>query len=661
MQGYLQIFGMIIIGALLTAFVDARVNKGEKKNSLFCLTLLYGTVYYFVICVLRAMAQNGHKFLGTSFIGKGVSGFIKVGVLELGTAIALLIFLKLTKEKGKQFVEYVVGLFASLWTLHTVLIDLPRMKTVIVLGIAAIIMALCLMLFEKNKFVQWMLKDNTSVKQKCLVFGSQMLFFAVVFCLAGPAELFVYNSEDFVFALSDVLLNMIVFSVVFIVVTTVLVCNFLPGKLFKVMWVLPFVYGLLGYIQSMFLNGVMNQLDGLAQTWEGQGAVVNAIIWIVAAVVIIAVIMLVKKSQNIVLGITWYISAVQMVTFLVLIFTSGMLGVREKQLIETDVLTVGKEDNVVIFILDAFDVQMMDKVMENDDTYLQPLHDFTYYNNMNSRYGATDGSLPYLLTGIVREEGDYETQEMYDMSTFFDDIMANNYDVRILTAPQYVAPFPQGYVKNYTDDYIMELDWGKMASQMTKCIRYRSVPFKLKEYYYYEPADLSNVIIQSDVYIFGTDPKFYEILTTEKVQQVEDMNKAFRIYHLYGAHTPYHLTEDVTLDFNSTPMAQWRGCLKIVYQYMDQLKEKGLYDDTTIIVMADHGLNNSHWQAMEQWNIPVTDVSKPIFFIKRAGEKHDELIIDSKAVSHDNFVPTILKSMNAENESYEKYGKAVWE
>ena len=38
----------------------------------------------------------------------------------------------------------------------------------------------------------------------------------------------------------------------------------------------------------------------------------------------------------------------------------------------------------------------------------------------------------------------------------------------------------------------------------------------------------------------------------------EEVPGMMHIYHLYGAHSPYYLTEDATLDYNTNPIAQWK-------------------------------------------------------------------------------------------------------
>lgn len=40
----------------------------------------------------------------------------------------------------------------------------------------------------------------------------------------------------------------------------------------------------------------------------------------------------------------------------------------------------------------------------------------------------------------------------------------------------------------------------------------------------------------------------------------------------------------------SSRNAQGTGSLKIVYEYLEQLRALGKYEDTTIIITADHGV-----------------------------------------------------------------------
>ena len=57
----------------------------------------------------------------------------------------------------------------------------------------------------------------------------------------------------------------------------------------------------------------------------------------------------------------------------------------------------------------------------------------------------------------------------------------------------------------------------------------------------------------------------------------------------YFAHPPFILNEyaeEVPSD-STTQLKQARGVLHIIEEYISQLKEEGIYDNTAIIIMAD--------------------------------------------------------------------------
>lgn len=649
MEGYLQIYCMILISGIISAFIYRKIAR--TKENFWATSLLFSTVYYYAVIVLRTIVGNGQNFLGTSFCGKTLRAYVKVGLLEVILFIAILFLLKKTGETGKKLFESTVGIFATLCLLFLVFVEMPYMSATVVLGIMAFALGVLLHALQNCNGICALTEDKISLREKYGLLGAQILFFCALFFLNGPTEIYANNRDEFVFAYKDFIPYMILFTGYLLLVVGTLICNFLQGILFKLTWLLVFIYSILSYIQTLFLNGNMKQLDGVTQNWSIGARVSNLLIWAVLAILLLILALRIKKAEKIYRLAALYIAAIQIFTMIFVTISSDTVRTQNRQVVEDGTLELSQGNNVVVFILDAFDVQMMQKVLEDDSTYLQPLHDFTYYNSMESRYYATDASLPYLLTGVISENGTEDT-------TFLKDIKENNFDIRILTEAKYVKPLEEKTVDNYSKDYYNLLDFGKTVSQMSECVRYRSAPLAVKKFYHYENYDLTNVIRDTNIYLFGTDAKFYSKLDEQGISISSDMENALRIYHLYGAHSPYYLTENAQLDYHSNPIAQWKGALQIVYRYLECLQEKGLYDETTVIIMADHGLNRSQRIPMQEWNISVTDESNPIFFIKRSNEQHKELIINSSKVSHDDFFPTIIKSIDSDNDNY---GDAIWE
>lgn len=653
MLAFGYVYFAIIVMSLVSGLIYVKI--GNHTRLLTCCAE-FCAIYYFALCFFRTIVSNGAQYLGTAMADKSVRAYLIAGTIGIVVFGAIQVFRKIAKEKGQTYITLVVGIFVTGSLLFTVLIDMPRMQETVIIGIVSMFFG-AILLFVPKKDIWTLMPDESEHKKQYFEIGVPVFLFCSLFLLTGPLEIFAYNTKDFVFNMSHFLPYMLIYSVGLLTVTILVVGTCVPQWLFNFTKVCIFLYCICSYIQQMFLNGNMSRLEGNEQRWSAGTNMVNLIIWFILIALILFVLKKSQKGNRIITYVSAFVAGVQLITFVIVLLTSGMSSIGNRQLIQDDKYALAKNENLVIFILDAFDVQMMDKVLEDDPQYLEPLHDFTYYKNMVSRYTATDGSLPYLLTGrIPEEETVYE--DIYSKSTFLKDIKGYGYDINLLTTQFYVEPFEDGLVSNITDDFYCTLDFEKTVSQMSECVRYRSAPFILKPLYYYENYNLTNIIHDTNIYLVGEDAAFYSDLMESGVCVETDRKPMMYMYHLYGAHSPYYLTENAELDFNSNPIAQWKGCLKIVYDYLEQLRKNGLYDTTSVIIMADHGLNRTQREAMDEWNIQVTDKTNPIFFVKGRNQKQKQLVIDNAAVSHDNFFATVMKLIDEENENY---GKAVWE
>jgi len=70
------------------------------------------------------------------------------------------------------------------------------------------------------------------------------------------------------------------------------------------------------------------------------------------------------------------------------------------------------------------------------------------------------------------------------------------------------------------------------------------------------------------------------------------MDKTVRIYHLRGTHSPYVLSRDGLRDTNATRQDTTAGHFYAIREMFDELRAKGLYDSSLIILTADHGSNH---------------------------------------------------------------------
>ena len=90
--------------------------------------------------------------------------------------------------------------------------------------------------------------------------------------------------------------------------------------------------------------------------------------------------------------------------------------------------------------------------------------------------------------------------------------------------------------------------------------------------------------------------------------------------------------------------SQIRGIFKIIKEYMDELKAKGIYDSSTIIITADHG--------------GIDLYSNPAILVKERNANHDEMVVSDSKITFTNVNNTIASSTLKDSSAY---GENVFE
>ena len=491
-------------------------------------------------------------------------------------------------------------------------------------------------------------------KKRLKLVLSVMVFWAFTVVVYLPNELYLYNIEEFQLTYSSYFNALLIGSLIFVASSTVGILFFLTEKQCKLVSVVIFGYTFCGYIQGNFLNGTLMALDGTKQVWSTKTMIINLIIWILLFAGILFLSLL-KKKDNICIFLSICLCLMQLVSLVTLELTTDKEKDSEYALTTDGILELDNENNVVVFVLDWYDEQIMEKVYADDSSFLQPLNDFTWYQNATSCYAFTGMSIPYLLTGTKWKydmlEEDY-CKYAYDNSDFLQQLKDAGYSIGIYTEPAEISSDLKDIAINYKNVQERKCKISDTFSMMTKCSKYKMAPFIMKSKYWYASSDISGLIVNDDVYKTFEDWSFYNLLLENGISTKDiDGKGAFRFIHMYGAHLPYIMDEEIRYHADSTMLAQAKGCLNIVYEYLNQMKKKGVYDDATIIITADHG-QNTYLQNRDDANKAGFDMtSNPILFVKQRGVSGKEnMDISMAPVSHEEFIPTIKEAVGIGNQ-----------
>lgn len=469
-------------------------------------------------------------------------------------------------------------------------------------------------------------------------------FFSFTLILYGAYEIFLLNSSNFSFGFADFWYMIAIFSFVIFMLAAVL-GGALRGKWREFYCTALFGGTLCGYVQTMVLNGEMYSLTGNNVAWKSSTVVLNLVSWLVIlAVCFLLHIKLKGEWKRLRLFFSLAIVLMQSVALVSLLFTKDLNTGEGGYLSETGMLEVSADENVVFFVVDYFDGVYMEELLEEDADYLEPLEGFTYFPNATSMYSRTFPSIPYLLTG-EKFYFDTPTKEYldsaYEKSAFWQDLVEQNVDIGLYTYEEYLGATAKEDISNYVN-VRLKPDWKSVLRGMLKMSFYRSAPYCVKNVFRYDADRINNSILESNQdmewvgrFQNGDDELFYEKLG--EGLELTESEKTFRFYHLASCHT------DLT-----NPIPNGKFSLEIIYEYIRQLKELGVYDKTTIIIAADHGRSGGG----DTLDLPQK-TAVPVMIVKpKAGNEGKELVVSEAPVSHTDLLGTILSGFGCEEEKF---------
>lgn len=489
--------------------------------------------------------------------------------------------------------------------------------------------------------------------------------FAFSVFLFVPYEMYLGNTKEFVFALSEFTVPLIIATVVFLVALVVHIL--LKGKVFNVYSSLVFGGTVASYIQSMFLNGMMKSLNGKQDTVGTTTMAVNLAIWliIIAVPIVLSFIKIDIWSAVCRIG-SIVIAGAQIIAIFSLLLTAPAPSI-ETRISTKGLYDVSKKNNVIVLVLDMFDQTYVDKMLTKYPNAFDGMNGFTYYPNATAKYTFTHIGVPYLLTGVDIPEynpTDEQFVSQMDDSEFFNFVTENTGSTTVYTHEFCIrSDEARSKIENCVElNYnISQITMGKAS---IKSSLYRVLPFAFKQRFVYDSSSFNNAVefLDNDNItgffneLHTAEPQMMEYMTQNGLNINEKYgDSCFKFIHLKGTHEQWQLTDDVKFKLEGTSLEETAaGSMALVTEYCEQLDKLGLFDDATIILTADHGLT---WV----WNFDtgMPHVVNPIFMYKPAGATREDVFkTDMSPVSHDDVFATIVNALGGDGS---KFGKTIEE
>jgi len=616
--------------------------------------IFYFLAYYFVLSVIKYAVGSWEDTLFESFWDRGHSTFFHYGIVMTVVSVIFPIALHLILKKKASKLVQIFNVY-SMAVLLVLLLCKGSIsnKVFVVQYLIGAAISLALAFYIKNELVYL---KRESVK----IFAAQFLPIAVCWAVMNgiflPSELFINNAQEFRNPFGSFFLALILGAAVVSVTVFILAAICFPVKVLRIFSSFLFSVTLLNYMQYMFFNGKLNMLDGTEQSWKLHTQVLNVAVWLV---IIAAAVLLRIYKDNIVKvyrAVCVYICLIQLATLIYMFATTEISSAPyEAGFTNEHALEVADGKNTLVFVLDNFDNEWLQELMAQEKDFLQPLSDFTCYSDITSPFAHTGTGIPYLLTGVEwREEmGTEYAANAYKESNLLADIKKCNYDIGMYTAAYYVSSAEYGNFSNYSEKIRRRTNIYETIVNMWRCSFYQTLPFVVKGSYTYYSDAINEMASVDNMWNIDNDLPFYKSLVEKGLSVNADFENAYRFYHMRGAHAPYCLSED--LKYNRTGRevslnSQAKGCLKIVYEYLGQLKALGKYDDATIIITSDHGKPITYHADTGT----IENTSMPILLVKNAGQTGDTMEIVNKPVTQAGIAPTVIKAAGGISAAYGK-------
>ena len=616
-------------------------------------TLLSNRIIYMTLCILIALSSVIVRIISKSSI-VGFSYLIDRSNILIFAVVILTIILSLWIVREKYLTDYITRLTADgiLAILIIGAINSSTSGTVCLLGIALLTLIMLIAKKQENYNPINIKALIETVKEHYSVAFVTVLVCVIPYMILGPFEIYAGNMDEMLFSYREFVPILIALGLI-LCVFVALVFSAVPyQEIFYTLCGVIFSFGIMSYIQNMFLNTKLGEEDGgpLNMASLKNWVIIDVVIWIVAFAVISVILIWKRKHiKQILLYGAGGLSLIQIVAIISLFITIPSNNGKNQYIFSGEKeLTFARDENIIVLVLDSFGNQCLDMALEEYPDLLNGLEDFTYYDNANCDYQGTYPSMIHMLTGfdvqpgaVVAEDYKHAAWTSEGSEDFYEAVHEAGYQFRVYSQDS-------EHYFGYYDDIVGKVDniekCGSKINRSELCgLFLRMSSFKYMPYICKKPFETFTWEFTNATTVAGAEIDtgwYWQMLKDYGLSVDESLEKAITIKHLFGMHTTEGAVNgDMEYIENISVGDQANGVMGMVNEYLDRLKEIDKYENATIIITADHG--RGYKNGMQDVQV--------VYFIKKAGEKKESMTVSHAPIDHNDFIPSVLQLVNMDS------------
>ena len=463
-----------------------------------------------------------------------------------------------------------------------------------------------------------------------------------------PIILYANNKSDLWFDFMTMLKPIFVlFLISFIMISTIFtIIKKLSknDKVYNIILITMFIIFFASYIQGNYLLAKLPGLDGTTIVWKGflTQNIITLVIWLL---LILTYIITIKKFK--IEGVIKVSSKIALVVFIMLLvscvsttFTTKKMFMKKYPILVTDInySDFSNDKNFIIFLTDAVDSTTFNKELEKSP-YKDSFKDFTYYPDTTSYYLYTRESIPQILSGTPNlNKTEYYTyyNDAFDKAPLFNELISRDYDINIYDH-ELIWTTKKGRTVKNTKKISNKIKLYYFAKNDIKYVAYKYLPFAFKKYAKIETMNFnySKDAGYTNSYLWDNIEN-YKLILNNTVTKNE--RKQFKFIHTNGSHPPYNIDEELNrVEENEKGYSkEVSASIKLMASYIEMLKENNAYNNSVIILLADHGYTEKD---------SINKVN-PILLIKGINETNTKMKVSDKKISFEDLQETYISLLD---------------
>lgn len=453
------------------------------------------------------------------------------------------------------------------------------------------------------------LQSDSSAGFKLLLTLATACLVAANLFIFAPLTIYLGNVEEFNAPLTGMLSNYIPPFVVF-VLAMALIGFILPALILRRLLSVLAALSLLLWLQGNLLVWDYGVLDGKAIDWthDAWRGWVDATIWVALLAValvfasrvakplfVAAVVMAVVQIAGATISIAQQPGAV-------LTASNG----QSQDNLSDMVFRFSTSRNVLHIVMDGFQSDIFEEIINEGEPgkrMRDALDGFVFFKENMGAFPYTHMSVPALLTGqtyrnqITRKEFFEQT---LDRKTILRSALEAGFEVDVAAGSSLSTYKRSGYTNAYaisSHEHILPKDYAfSDSARLLDVTLFRLAPHFTKRYVYNDQLWFLQRLFSNKIFAhleFFSHNAFLQRMRARMT--VDRATPVYKMFHLMLSHTPFVANEECgyaggTLQVNRHWVkVQERCSFAEIIRLLGKLKSLGIYSETTIILMGDHG------------------------------------------------------------------------